>query len=89
MNNMFNLRIYTLEKTLFDDDVESAQVPTPTGELGILTYHIPLITPLVKGQIKIKKKAEKEYEQVQEEIIEIKKGFLEVKPNQVVILAEI
>jgi F-type H+-transporting ATPase subunit epsilon len=85
---MFNLHIYTLEKTLFDDEVESAQVPGPTGELGILTYHIPLITPLIKGQIKIKKSSAKEYEKAEEEIIEIKKGFLEVKPNQVVILAE-
>lgn len=85
---MFYLSIYTLEKTLFNDEVESAQAPGPTGELGILTNHIPLITPLVKGQIKIKKKLEKDFEKSEEEIIEIKKGFLEVKPNQVVILAE-
>jgi F-type H+-transporting ATPase subunit epsilon len=85
---MFNLRIHTLEKTLFDGDVESAQVPGPTGELGILSYHIPLITPLISGQIKIRKKLAKRYEKADEEIIEIKKGFLEVKPNQVVILAE-
>ncbi len=85
---MFHLSIYTLEKTLFNDNVESAQVPGPTGELGILTAHIPLITPLVKGQIKIKKKTEKEYEKAEEEFIEIKKGFLEVKPNQAIILAE-
>ncbi len=85
---MFNLRIHTLEKTLFDGDVESAQVPGSTGELGILSYHIPLITPLIKGQIKIRKKLAERYEKADEEIIEIKKGFLEVKPNQVVILAE-
>lgn len=85
---MFNLRIHTLEKTLFDGDVESAQVPGPIGELGILTYHIPLITPLISGQIKIRKKLAERYEKADEEIIEIKKGFLEVKPNQVVVLAE-
>ena len=86
---MLNLRIHTLEKTLFDSDVESVQVPGPTGALGILKYHIPLITPLIKGEIKIKKTLAKRYEKAKEEIIEIKKGFLEVKPNQVVILAEI
>ena len=85
---MFDLRIYTLEKTLFSGEVESVQVPGPTGELGILDHHIPLITPLVEGKIKIKKKLEGEYEKGEEEIVEIKKGFLEVKPNQVVILAE-
>ena len=86
---MFRLSIYTLEKTLFDNEVESVQVPGSTGELGILTNHIPLITPLVSGQIKIKKKLKEEYEKkALEEIIEIKKGFLEVKPNQAVILAE-
>lgn len=85
---MFNLRIHTLEKTLFDGDVESVNVPGPTGELGILTYHIPLITPLIKGQIKIRKKLAERYQKAEEEIIEIKKGFLEVKPSQVVVLAE-
>lgn len=86
---MFNLRVHTLEKTLFDGEVESVQVPGPTGELGILNYHIPLITPLIKGQVKVKTESAKRYEEAKEEIIEIKKGFLEVKPNQVVILAEI
>ncbi len=85
---MFNLRIHTLEKTLFDNEVESVNVPAPTGELGILNHHIPLITPLIKGQIKIKKSLAKRYEKAEGDVIEIKKGFLEVKPNQVVILAE-
>lgn len=85
---MFNLRIHTLEKTLFDDDVELVQVPGPTGALGILRHHIPLITPLIKGEIKVKKTLAKRYEKAKEEIIEIKKGFLEVKPDQVIILAE-
>jgi len=85
---MFNLCIHTLEKTLFDGEVESVQVPGPTGELGILNYHIPLITPLTEGQIKIKTEQAKRYEEAKGEIVEIKKGFLEVKPNKVVILAE-
>lgn len=85
---MFHLCIYTLEKTLFDGDVEFIQVPGPTGKLGILTYHIPLITPLVNGNIEIRKKLAERYEKADEEVIEIKKGFLEVKPNQVVVLAE-
>jgi F-type H+-transporting ATPase subunit epsilon len=86
---MFQLSIYTLEKTLFKGQVESVQVPGPAGELGVLNYHIPLITPLIGGKIKVKKTSAKEYEKAEEEIIEIKKGFLEVKPNSVVILAEI
>lgn len=85
---MFNLRIHTLEKTLFDGDVEFVQVPGPFGKLGILAHHIPLITPLIKGSVEIRKKSAERYEKADEEIIEIKKGFLEVKPNQVVILAE-
>lgn len=85
---MFQLSIYTLEKTLFKGQVESVQVPGPTGELGVLDHHIPIITSLISGKVRIKKKLEKDYEKAEEEIIEIKKGFLEVKPNQVVILAE-
>jgi F-type H+-transporting ATPase subunit epsilon len=85
---MFQLSIFTLEKTLFDNDVESVQVPGPTGELGILDHHIPIITSLISGKVRIKKKLEKDYEKAEEEVIEIKKGFLEVRPDKVVILAE-
>lgn len=86
---MFNLRIHTLEKTLFDGDVEFVQVPGSRGKLGILTHHIPLITSLIEGSVQIRKKSAQRYEKAKEEVIEIKKGFLEVKPNQVIILAEI
>lgn len=86
---MFNLSIYTLKKTLYEDEVALVTVPGVEGELGILSNHIPLITPLNKGKIKIKKTVRPEtYEKAKEQIIEIKKGFLEVKPKQVVILAE-
>ncbi|MDA2922168.1 hypothetical protein MYX07_02760 [Patescibacteria group bacterium AH-259-L07] len=86
---MFNLSIYTLEKTLFEDEVAIATVPSIDGELGILDHHTALITPLKKGVIKIKKKIKPErYEKEQIQTIEIKKGFLEIKPEEVVILAE-
>jgi len=87
---MFNLSIYTLEKTLFEDDITSVTVPGIDGELGILTNHIPLLTPLIKGSIKIKKTLKpKRYEKSEILSIEIEKGFLEVKPEGAVILAEI
>jgi len=87
---MFNLSIYTLEKTLFEDGVVSVVVPGVDGELGVLTNHIPLVTPLKKGRVKIKKTLKPErYEKSEILFIEIEKGFLEVRPEGAVILAEI
>lgn len=87
---MFNIFIHTLEKTLFEGSAALLSVPSINGEISILDHHIPLITPLKKGVIKIKKSIKPDrYEKEQIQTIEIKKGFLEVKPEEVVILAEI
>lgn len=86
---MFNLHIHTLEKTLFEGKIGLLSAPSINGELSILDHHIPLITPLKKGVIKIKKSIKLDrYEKEKVQTIEIKKGFLEVKQQKVVILAE-
>lgn len=80
---MINLSILTLQKKLYEGDVDYVAVPATDGWLGILPNHIPLITSLKSGVISIKKKNK-------EEKIEIEKGFLEVRPrSEVVILASI
>ena len=76
---MFNLSVIALDKKLFEGEVEFVSVPGSDGELTILKNHLPLITYLVKGDVKIK--IEKE-----EKKIPISGGVLEVKPNETIIL---
>ncbi len=77
---MFPLSIIALNKILFEGKINSVTLPGSEGELTILKNHIPLITSLKRGSIKLR--TEKE-----ELSFEIDGGTLEVKPKRVIILA--
>jgi F-type H+-transporting ATPase subunit epsilon len=51
------------------------------GQLGILPHHAPLMTMLQPGDLMIRKDKEEEY-------LAISGGFLEVRPDKVIILAD-
>jgi len=52
------ISIHSLEKTLYTGHAEVVSLPTSQGEISILDHHIPLITILKKGKIKIKSEKE-------------------------------
>ncbi len=78
----FKLDVVTPERVIFSDQVNSVNAPGVEGELGILPHHCPLITLLQPGQIAIKKAGE-------ETLIAVSGGFVEVRPDRVIILADI
>jgi F-type H+-transporting ATPase subunit epsilon len=77
-----NLSIYSLKKILFQGEVESVNCKTATGEITVLEHHRPLISVLKEGIIKIIDKNKKEH------YIPVSAGFLEVKSNNVRVLAD-
>lgn len=77
--NEFNLSIISLKEILFDGFAASVSVPGVEGELTILKDHVPLITLLKAGQIKVKSGNE-------EHIFNIQKGLLEVNSARTTIL---
>lgn len=77
------LHVYSLEKPAFERDAASVNLKTAIGELTILDNHRPLITPVVKGPVRIT-----EYEGA-EQTIEADGGLLEVRPgSEVTILLD-
>ncbi|MBN4663943.1 ATP synthase F1 subunit epsilon, partial [Escherichia coli] len=52
-----------------------------SGDLGILPGHIPTVAPLKIGAVRLKKDG-------QTELAAVSGGFLEVRPDQVTILAQ-
>jgi F-type H+-transporting ATPase subunit epsilon len=76
-----HLEIVTPERQAFEDDVDMVMVPGIEGELGILPHHAPLITTLGVGELRIKKGGV-------EESFAIIGGFLQVRPDKVVVMAE-
>jgi len=51
---LFNLSIYTPEKTIFDAQVSSVCIPEESGYMGVLAHHAPLISTLIPGKITFK-----------------------------------
>ena len=61
MSDNFNIEIVSPEKKLLTDKVNSATIPSFEGEMTILSNHIPLITFLRPGIIKINGNKEIQY----------------------------
>jgi len=75
------LDIVTAEQAVYSEEVEMVIAPGVEGQLGILPHHIPLMTTLQAGELRIEKGGE-------EISLAISGGFLEVRPDRVVILAD-
>jgi len=77
----FKLEIVTAERMVFSDEVSALIAWGVEGQLGILPHHAPLMTMLQPGDLMIRKDKEEEY-------LAISGGFLEVRPDKVIILAD-
>ncbi len=77
----FHLEVVTAERSVFSEDVDAVTVPGTNGELGILPQHTTLLTALSFGNLHIRSGAE-------EVDIAVGGGFLEVRPDKVVVLAD-
>ena len=75
------LEIVTPERLAYSDHVDSVQLPGIEGELGVLPHHAPLVSILGVGELLIRKGG-------QEESFAIVGGFLQVRPDKVVVMAE-
>ena len=75
------LEIITPDKKVFSGTVNAVQVPGSKGSFEVLEYHAPIISTLENGKIKI-------IERGSELFFEISGGVIEVKNNNVIILAE-
>ncbi|KRE94546.1 ATP synthase F1 subunit epsilon [Paenibacillus sp. Soil766] len=78
----FLLEIVTPERKVYAEQVSMVSVKGVQGELGILPNHIPLVTPLKIAPITVKKAGSKDA------VIAVNGGFMEVRKDKVVILAE-
>jgi len=67
--------IYSLKETLFQGEAESLTCETGAGEITILNHHVPLITDIKEGVIKIIDREQKT------KYIQVESGFLEIRSN--------
>lgn len=80
---MLTLEILSPEKTIFRGSVERVTLPGQSGGFTVLPRHAPLISVLVRGDIKyLPEGADKEA------VVKIESGFAEVKQDTVSVCVE-
>jgi len=74
------VNIVTPDGPVYDSEVNMIIANTTSGELGLLPGHIPMVAPLQVGVIRLKTEGKTD-------IVAVSGGFIEVRPDQVSILA--
>lgn len=74
-------KIVTPERVVFEDTVDAVILPTVDGEITVLPHHIPLVSLLSAGVLRIKKGTE-------ETPLAVSSGVIEVDGKRVVVLAD-
>ena len=75
------LEIVTPEARVYSDTVDTVVIPTVEGEIGILPGHIPLLTQVGAGELRVLKNGKTE-------LLAVGNGFAEIDGDKVSILAE-
>jgi len=75
--------VVSAEASIFEGEAEFVALPGQDGELGILPRHVPLITRIRPGAVRIKVPG-----QSHEEFVFVAGGILEIQPDAVTVLAD-
>ena len=75
------LEIVTPEAKVYSDTIDSVVIPTVEGEIGVLPGHIPLLTQVEHGELRVSKGASTQW-------LAIGGGFAQIDGDKVRVLAE-
>jgi F-type H+-transporting ATPase subunit epsilon len=75
------LEIVTPEARVYTDTIDSVVIPTTAGEIGVLPGHIPLLTQIEHGELRVTKNG-------QTHRLAVGGGFVEIEADRVHVLAE-
>jgi F-type H+-transporting ATPase subunit epsilon len=73
--------IVTQERTVFSAEVDTVNLPTPEGRMGVLPNHMVMLTTLGFGEVVVRRGGEAEY-------FAIGGGFAEILPDRITLLAD-
>jgi F-type H+-transporting ATPase subunit epsilon len=75
------LEIVTPEAKAYSEDVDMVTLPGSEGDLGVYPNHIPLLTTLKPGEVRILKNG-------QEKFLAVGEGFVEITGTSVSVLTD-
>jgi F-type H+-transporting ATPase subunit epsilon len=81
MAGTLKLEIVTPETTAYSEDVEMVTLPGSEGELGVYPNHVPLLTTLNPGELRVLKGGK-------ESFLAIGEGFVEITGSAVSVLTD-
>lgn len=81
MADLFKLQVITPDKKFYDGDVTMVELTTTEGQIGIYKNHIPLTAIVAPGVLTI-------HEENEEKKAALHAGFIEILPEEVIIMAE-
>jgi F-type H+-transporting ATPase subunit epsilon len=83
MAKTLHVDIVSAEQSIFSGEASMVIAPGEAGELGILPEHMPLLTRIKPGTVRIQPAGGGE-----EEVIYVSGGMMEVQPDSVTVLAD-
>ena len=90
MSEEFKVEIVNPEKSFFSkEDVTEVVVPAFEGEMGILKDHIPIISFLKPGIIKVLRKSEEESYFIEDGILEFKENNLSILTSSIIKISDL
>ena len=75
------LEIVTPEARVYSDTIDTVVIPTVDGEIGILPGHIPLLTQVEHGELRVTKGTTISF-------LAVGGGFAQVSGDKISVLAE-
>src|SRR5437588_11751008 len=76
------LEIVTPEEKIYSEDVDMVTLPGSEGELGIYPKHVPVLTTLKPGELRVLKGG-------RETFLAVGEGFVEIKADAVSVLTDL
>ena len=83
MANTIHIDVVSAEESIYSGEAEFVVLPGEAGELGIYPRHVPLITRIKPGSVRIQPAGGGA-----EELIFVAGGILEVQPRMITVLAD-
>lgn len=83
MSKVFQVDVVSAKENIYSGPATFVALPGESGELGILAGHIPLITRIRAGAVRIQNGGPET-----EELVFVAGGILEVQPRGVTVLAD-
>ena len=82
--SIMQVEVVSKEQNIYSGQAEFAVVPTLSGELGIYPQHMPIMSLVRPGALRLRVPG-----QAEEVLVAISGGVLEVQPDKITVLADV